>query len=572
MYLASGEDVETPAAGFRDSYAPDMAKSSQTEMVRSNHFLTDQHGLLSLLQASQLVTGDLDLDQVLHHLAESARTLVDARFSAVGVVDDHGTMERFIHVGMSPELVEQMGAPPRGLGVLGAVLTGDAPIRLRNLTEDPRSVGAPLAHPGMKAFLGVPITIRGSTYGALYVTNPTEKAFTAHDEALVKALAATAATAISNARLYEQSRRAQELSAALSEVAAKLLDAEGGEVFGVLAESLVPLTGAQLVSVVVSEARGSEFYVNTARGLRAARIEGSSVPWMDCVLSRAMDGEPGITPEGGEEPVPFADDIPSASMVAVPLVVSGDRVAALCATRSAEESPFTTDDLDLLSEFATQAGLAIALAWARADRQRLEIVDERARIAQDLHDHVIQRLFGTGLGLEALASTHPQLSDSIEAHVTQIDAAIADIRTAIFTLQTRTGAEATRHRLLRIVTEHSGTLSAPPRITFVGPIDLIIVGPLADDIAAALRETLCNVARHANAKTVEVEITATFDTVTLIVEDDGVGLSSDSSRRSGTDNLSARARAHGGEFTLSSRRSGGTRALWQVPVHSSGPS
>nr|WP_255727406.1 GAF domain-containing protein [Nesterenkonia sp. DZ6] len=539
-------------------------------MVRSNHFLTDQHGLLSLLQASQLVTGDLDLDQVLHNLAESARTLVDARFGALGVVDDHGTMERFIHVGMSPELVKQMGSPPRGLGVLGAVLTGGAPIRLRNLTEDPRSVGAPLAHPAMKAFLGVPITIRGSTYGALYLTNPSEKAFTSHDEALVKALAATAATAIDNARVYERSRRAQELSAALSEVAAKLLAAEGGEVFGVLAESVVSLTGAQLVSVVVSEAVGRDFYVHTARGDRATQIECSSVPWMDCVLARAMDGEPGITPEGGDEPVPFADDIPSASMVAVPLVVDGDRVAALCATRSADESPFTDDDLELLEEFAAQAGLAIALAWARADRQRLEIVDERARIAQDLHDHVIQRLFGTGLGLEALASAHPQLSDSIETHVTQIDAAIGDIRTAIFTLQTRTGAEATRHRLLRILTELSDTLSAQPRITFVGTIDLIIVGSLADDVAAALRETLCNVARHADATTIEVEITATPHTVTLRVDDDGVGLSSDTSRRSGTDNLRARARAHGGDFTLSPRGAGGTRALWWAPVKSPG--
>lgn len=268
-------------------------------MVRSNHFLTDPHGLLSLLQASQLVTGDLDLDQVLHHLAESARTLVDARFGALGVVDDQGAMERFIHVGMSPELVKRMGAPPRGLGVLGAVLTGGATIRLRNLTEDPRSVGPPLAHPAMEAFLGVPIVVRGGTYGALYVTNTSEKAFTAHDEALLKALAATAATAIDNARLYTRSRRAQELSAALSDVAAKLLDAETEEVFGVLAESVVSLTGAELVSVVVSEAMGSEFYVDTARGVRAARIEGSSVPWMDCVVSRAMDGEPGITPAGG---------------------------------------------------------------------------------------------------------------------------------------------------------------------------------------------------------------------------------------------------------------------------------
>lgn len=556
----------TPSSDFRDLYASDAHTPSRAEMARSNHFLTADHGLLNLLQASQLVTGELDVDQVLFNLAEAARTLVDAHFGALGVVDDKGEMERFIHVGMPPELVEQMGHPPRGLGVLGAVLSGGAPIRLRNLADDPRSVGPPLGHPAIQAFLGVPITIRGSVYGALYVTNPSKKAFTAHDEALIKALAATAATAIDNARLYESSRRSQELSAALGDVAGKLLNVGSTEVFGVLAESLVSLTGAQLVSVVVSEAVGSELYVDTARGVRAARIEGSSVPWMDCVLSRAMDGEPGITTEGGEEPVPFADDIPRASMVAVPLVVDGDRVAALCATRSADESPFTQDDLALLSEFAAQAGLAVALAWARADKQRLEIVEDRARIAQDLHDHVIQRLFGTGLGLEALASPHPQLTDSIETHVTQIDAAIADIRTAIFTLQTRTGAEATRHRLLRILAELSGTLPTPAQVTFTGPIDLIIVGPLADDMAAVLRETLSNVVRHADARTVEVAITANSHTVELKVDDDGIGLSPDSSRRSGIENLSARARGHGGDFTVSARSSGGTRALWRVPV------
>ncbi|MGJ9373299.1 GAF domain-containing protein [Nesterenkonia sp. CF4.4] len=559
--------MSAPIPNSPDRSAPDPARPRRTTGGQSENFLEDHHGLLSLLQASELVTGDLDLDEVLHHLAESARTLVDAQFAALGVVDDQGALERFIHVGMSPELVEQMGAPPQGLGVLGAVLTGNQPIRVQNLAQDPRSVGAPLNHPDMQAFLGVPIKIRGSTYGALYLTNPSEKAFTEQDEALVKALTATAATAINNARLYKQSCRAQELSAALSNVSAKLLDAEGDEVFGMLAESVASLTNAQLVSVVVSEAVGKELHVDTARGARAARIEGTSVPWIDCVLSRAMEGEPGMTPEGGDEPVPFADDIPSASMVAVPLIVDGDRVAALCATRAATEARFTTDDLALLSDFATQAGLAVALAWARADRQRLEMVQERARIARDLHDNVIQRLFGTGLGLQALASTDPKHATRIETHVTQIDDAIADIRTAIFALETQAPSQNIRHRLLEVVSELSPRLSTIPRIVFTGPIDLILDDQLADDAVAVLRESLSNAARHAHAQTVSVEITANETQISITVDDDGVGLSQSPVRRSGTKNLHARARAHGGDFHLTPRSSGGTRACWQVPVN-----
>ncbi|MGJ9373264.1 GAF domain-containing protein [Nesterenkonia sp. CF4.4] len=227
----------------------------------------DRHGVLDLLQASQLVTEDLDLDQVLHHLVEAARALVDARFAALGVLDDEGTLERFIHIGMSAELVRRMGDPPQGLGLLGAVLNGET-LRLQNLAEDPRSVGAPLGHPAMQAFLGVPITIQGSTYGALYLTNPSAEAFTADDEVLIRALAGTAATAINNARLYEQTRRAQELHAALGDAATRLLAAEDTEIFGVLAESIVSLLEAQLVLVAVSESVGRELYVDTARGGR----------------------------------------------------------------------------------------------------------------------------------------------------------------------------------------------------------------------------------------------------------------------------------------------------------------
>jgi signal transduction histidine kinase len=546
----------------------ELHSSSQQVVAPDSRLLAAQPGLQSLFEECQLVTSELDLTRVLHQVVESIVALVDAQYGALGVLSLDGSLEQFIHVGVSEEFVDRIGHLPEGHGILGAVNDASGPIRLEDFTKDPRAVGFPEHHPPMDSFLGVPIKIRGETFGNLYLTNRAGGPFTAEDEELVTALAATAATAINNARHYGEARRAQQLSAALGEVTAALLASPSTDAFGVLTESVAALTSAQLVSVVVSEAVGKELCVDTARGEGASLIEGTSVPWIDCVLSRAMNGEPGMTPKGGNEPVPFMGDIPSASMIAVPLVVSGDRVAALCATRTASEPPFAASELDLLSDFATQAGLAVALAWSRADRQRLEIVEERARIARDLHDHVIQRLFGTGLGLQGLASADTKQAACLEAHVAEIDAAIADIRTAIFALQTHATSRTARHRLLDVMSELSPKLSTIPRMSFSGPVDLILEGSLADDAVAVVRESLTNVARHAHANAVSVDINATDTHVTVTVDDNGIGLSPGSSHSSGTKNLSARAQAHGGEFHLRPRKSGGTRALWYAPVDS----
>lgn len=553
----------------------DSAPRPETERRNSNpqvdaqdhRMMGAQPGLRGLWEASLLVTGELDLSNVLRQIAESALTLVDAQYGALGVIDPEGQLEQFIHVGMPKELVAKIGHLPEGHGVLGAVIDTSCPIRLTDLNKDPRAVGSPEHHPPMDTFLGVPIKIRGVTFGNLYLTNRSGGPFTQEDEELVKELATAAATAINNARLYGEAQRAQQLSAALGEVSSALLASPDTDAFGVLAQSVASLTGAQLVSVVVSEAVGSKLRVETARGEGAFSIEGTTMPWTDSVVSRAMKGQPGITPRDGDAPAPFIGDVPSASIMAVPLVISGDRVAALCATRFAEESPFTEGHLELLTEFATQAGLAVALAWSRVERQRLDMVEERARIARDLHDNVIQRLFGTGLGLQALASSRPAQAATLETHVTQIDAAIADIRTAIFALQTQAPTQNARHRLLEVVSELSPRLSTIPRLVFIGPVDLILEGTLADDAVAVLRESLTNVARHAQAETVSVEINAAEAQVSITVEDDGLGLSSSLSRRSGTKNLHARASAHGGEFQLTSRSSGGTRAHWYAPVN-----
>lgn len=285
----------------------------------------------------------------------------------------------------------------------------------------------------------------------------------------------------------------------------------------------------------------------------------------ESVITRALDGAYGISNRGEGEGL-FRERVDAASTIAVPLAVSGRAVGALCATRGSDRPRFTTSDLASASEFAVQGGLAVALAWACADRQRLDLIEERARIARDLHDNLIQRLFGTGLGLQTPAASTPAHADSIDRHVAEIDAAIADIRTAIFTLRLRPGAPSARHRLLDVVTEFTSDLSAPAQITFSGPVDLIVVDALADDVVAVVREVLSNVARHANATTTKVDVLVSVDAVIITVDDDGDGVPTHITRTSGIQNLRMRARSHGGAFTLERRQPTGTRARWQAPI------
>lgn len=548
---------------------PDASHSELEDTIgdlldRAGRVLAAQGRLRSLLMANRVIVDGLELDEVLGHITEAAIGLVSAEYGALGVIGPDGGLERFIHVGISAEEARSIGHLPTGRGLLGAVIDGDGPIRLEDIGADPRSVGFPPHHPPMCGFLGVPIRVRGEAYGTLYLANRAGSSFSAEDEELVVALAATAGVAIDNARMYEEARRRQRLSTAISEVAAALLAPDAGDAFDVVAERVASLSGADLVTVVVP--RSSErFGVAVARGVGAHAIEGTILSGGDSIVARVIAGGRIVTSHDDIDGLPFEERLAGGSTIAVPLVVSGVTVGALCVTRGADGSSFSAVDLETVSEFAGQAGLAVALAWARADRQRLAVIEERARIARDLHDQVIQRLFGAGLGLQALAEAVPEHAATLGIHIDEIDAAIADIRTAVFTLRSRNASASTRHRILDAVSESTQGLRATPRVTFAGPVDLLVVGELADDVVAVVRETLSNVARHANAESTAVDVTVSRLEVVVLVEDDGVGIPERIRRRSGIANLGERARARGGGFTLERRQSGGTRARWHVP-------
>jgi signal transduction histidine kinase len=562
-----GEDLD-----FSDAPRSELERTIEELVDRAQRVLQTQGRLRSLLQANRAIVEELDLVKVLRRIVEAGLSLVDAQYGALGVISHDGQLEQFVHVGMPDKTAKLIGHLPEGHGLLGAVIEQAETIRLEHLSEDPRSVGFPDHHPPMDAFLGVPIRVRDKVFGNLYLTNPKSGVFTREDEDLVSALAATAGIAIENARLFDETQRRQRWSSALADVTSVLLSGEAADVLAVLAERLAVVIDAELVSVVVPGPEEGTLLVDTARGTDADTVTGRIYPAEGTLAGRAMASGT-IASTDAEGVGEHVDGQPGAGpTIALPLFAAGKPLGVLAISRSPGAPRFSDAELGMATEFASQTGVAIELTRARADRQRLDLVDERSRIARDLHDHVIQRLFGTGLALQSLAASDPAHSSALLDQVDAIDAAISEIRTAVFTLSQRRRTEngSLRHRVLDTANEVASALGSPPRLTFAGPVDLLIRDDFADDVVAVIRESLSNVVRHASATVVEVEVTADGDTVSVTVDDDGVGVPDAPVRASGTSNLAERASARGGAFTMTRREDGGTRARWTAVIPNEG--
>jgi GAF domain-containing protein len=544
--------------GFPDGPRSELERTIEELIEHAQTVLRTQGRLRSLVRANSLVVAKLDLAEVLRRIAEAAVELVGAQYGALGVVAPEGHLEQFIHVGMPPAQAAAIGHLPEGHGLLGAVIDTGENIRIPRISDDPRSAGFPAHHPEMDSFLGVPIRVRDEVYGNLYLTNGSGGQFTPEDEELVAALAATAGIAIEHARLFDESERRHRWTAALAEVTSALLSGSA-DVLAVIADKVGSVVDADLVTVIVPAQEPDALVVRLARGVGADDLEGRIFPAADSLAGRALAEDSIVATE--TETIPTYDwQAALGPSIALPLKAAGEALGVLTLSRSPGAPRFTSGDLDMAADFAAQAGVAIELGRAREDRQRLELVGERGRIARDLHDHVIQRLFAAGLSLQLIADASPTQSAAIAEQVTAIDGAIADIRTAIFALA----------QILDIATESARTLGFSPRVVFTGPVDLLVTGGLAEDVAAVVRECLANIARHARAGMASVEIDATDDGVTIVVEDDGVGLPDEIDRRSGTSNLAARALAWQGSYTLLPRAGGGTRASWSATWTSGG--
>jgi signal transduction histidine kinase len=561
--MSDGQSIDFP-----DEPRGELDLALDNLVARARDVLKIQGRLRSLLRANQAIVEQLELPVVLERIVASAVDLVGAKYGALGVVAPDGTLEQFINVGMTPEQIVAIGHLPEGHGLLGALIDDPHPIRLERLAYDDRSAGFPANHPPMGAFLGVPVRVRQEVYGNLYLSNDDSRAFSAEDEQLVTALAATAGVAIENARLFAETQRRQAWSAASAEFTANLLSPENGSAIGIFAERILTLSAAEVVWVLLPSEDPSELVVHIACGLDADNMQGSLITAIDSLAASIIrGGQPRQVDDGIDLGFTLSDGRALGPAMAVPLMTDGLAEGVLLVARMQRGRPFATTDLEMAADFAGQASVAMELEAARADRQRMVVLEDRGRIARDLHDHVIQQLFGTGLELQSIAGSLPMgpVSDRLIQSVTNLDASISQIRTIIFALsaQTNEAHNTVRHRIIDLANELAPALESTPAVSFSGPVDLILTDDLADDVLAVAREALVNVIKHAGATHTSVTITVHEGQVFVEIIDNGHGFE-DVQRRSGVANLEHRALSRGGVFALESN-SDGTRVLWQVP-------
>jgi signal transduction histidine kinase len=531
----------------------------------------------ALLEAVVAVGSQLELEMVLRQIVEAAVKLVNARYGALGVIGEGGRLAEFVPVGLTEEEIAAIHHWPEGRGLLGELVRNPQPLRLHDISADARSTGFPDGHPPMHSFLGVPVRIRDEVFGNLYLTEKRSGDFDEEDEALVLALAAAAGVAIENARLYAEARRQQQWLQANAEVTRRLLSGdERGAVLELVARQALEMSGADLVVLALPADGGERLVIEHACGEGAEGTLGLVLPVAGSASGIVMTSGKPLTMEdfSTDDRVARAarEHMPLGPAVLVPLGRPGDVRGVLTAGRHRGALPLSPPAVEMVITFAAQAGIGLELAEHRRDVQRLELLEDRDRIARDLHDQVIQRLFATGMSLQGATALirDPEVEQRIHQAVDALDETIRDIRSAIFALQSRDGAEpaSLRTRILALADEMSGPLGFTPGLRMAGPLDLGVPSAVAQQLLAALREALANTAKHARATRADVVVEAGEELV-LAVRDNGVGLGR-SNRRSGLANLADRAGALSGSLHTGTLAGGGTELVWRVPLLSGG--
>lgn len=531
----------------------------------------------SLLDAVLSVGRELELSQVLQRIAEAAVQLVDAEYGALGVIGDDGQLAQFIPVGVSEQQADGDGPPPTGQGPLGELIRNPLPLRLPDLSQHPSSQGFPPDHPSMRSFLGVPIRVRNEVFGNLYLAEKRDsKEFDSEDETVLSTLAAAAGVAIENARLYEEAHYRQRWMEANAEVTRALLSGVGERrVLGLIVELARTILSADLGVLALPEDGGESLRVVVAVGTDAEDHRGLLLPREGSFAGAAVDaGEVTTSADVEHDPRITAGPPRWAGLgpaVAVPMVAEDMPKGVLLLARTKPRQPFADTQTAPLSAFAAQAAVAMELAERRRDAEQIALLEDRDRIARDLHDLAIQRLFATGMTLQSAMrfAEHPKATERLMRAVDDLDATIKIIRSTIFGLRahdTDAGGEGLRSRITDAVQDVVPALGFTPALRMEGLLDTEVPAEVADQAVAVLREGLSNTARHSGAGIVEVSAETSDGTFRLSVADDGVGMPAEA-RHSGLHNLTERAERLGGELRLETPDGGGTRLVWRVPVH-----
>lgn len=541
--------------------------------VRLQAVLATRDRVYALLEAVVAVGSEIELAAVLRRIVETAAGLVDARYGALGVIGETGTMAEFIPVGLEEAEIAKIDHWPEGRGLLGELIAHPGPLRLADIAAHPGSSGFPDGHPPMRSFLGVPVRIRDEVYGNLYLTEKRGGGqFDEEDEAAVVALAAAAGVAIKNARLYEEAQRSQQWLRASAEVTRRLLSGpDPDEVLDLVTQHVLEMSGADLAVLALPDSDQGALVIRHAAGLNAARARGLSLPAESLSAEVMTTGEPVTVADFSQDGrvTPAARERMSLGpAVILPLGGSGSVRGVLTVGRHPGAMPLTPAAAEMAGSFAAQAAIVLALADARRGTEQLTLLQDRERIARDLHDLVIQRLYATGMSLQGVVPLieRPEVTDRVSRAVDAMDETIREIRSAIFALQVpRYAARADpRERVLDVLREMTELLGFAPALSLVGDLGDQVPEEAAEQLLVALREALSNAARHAGASQVEVTVAAGPNLV-LVVRDNGTGMGG-TTRRSGLANLAERAVRLGGSLSVGPAGEAGTELRWQVPL------
>lgn len=543
--------------------------------------------VVALHQASLELVSNLSQEAVLEHIVELAKEQVGARYAALGVIDDEGTMEQFIYTGMGPEESKRIAHKPYGLGMLGAVKEERRTIRIPEISDDARSSGFPENHPLMHSFLGVPILLGDTLLGLIYLTDKEDyPQFVEDDERVIETLAAYAAVAISNSRLYREltdrdealTQRNEDL-ALLNDVASAL--ASSLELDDVLEQTLTHVMsylGVESGEIFLREEGTDDLKLALHRG------EAAEAFWTKDRFEMG-EGFVGTVAKMGKPLVSTAlkDDVRYLRravvesgfhcLASIPLMAGGNVVGVMnVATR--QNRTLDKREVRLLSAIGTWAGITIENARLHRQARRLAVLEERERIGMDLHDGIVQSIYAVGLALDfarlAIEEDPDQARHKIEQAIEGLNSTIGDIRAYISDLRPRQfGGEGLMEGLQRLVDEYRANTSAEAHLA--GPKDGLATLPPthATTLFHICQEALANVAKHGHARHTEVRLWTTKDRVLLEVSDDGHGFDIHKMSMTlghGLSNMHTRAHKVGGDVEITSESGEGTTVLAWVPM------
>lgn len=549
---------------------PDVPRLALDQLLeqlrdRADDVLATQGRLRGLLRANAVLASDLSLPSLLQSVVDEARVLLQARYAAIVVMGANDRMAEFVQIGMPASLLTRVQGHPswREISELMAPDTAAGEEQPETSYEAAKTDGGALDR------LERPIRVGDKTYGRLFLRKQTGLVFTEEDEEIATALAVTAGVAIANASLFDESEQRHRWVVAASALANDLVSREPARPLELVCHHAVHAARADFATLTLPDETHTAVVASADGPLAGETI--SHVGELQADARRTLQtGRPHVRNDYGDDHPPLAGNVRVGSVMVVPLV-AGDHVeGALTVGRVAGEAEFGKADLAMAAAFAVQAALALAFNTARRVELRLARLEDRDRIAMDLHDHVVQEVFAVGMGLEALSKDleNPEQSTRVRRYISSLNNTIGMIRTRIFELQSDGedpgGLQAQLLQLADAQTEHLGYA---PQLQFSGPIDAAVDQTLAEDILAVTAEALSNCARHAHATSVVLLVARRDGLLTVTITDDGVGIGA-TTRSSGLGHMRRRAERHGGTCTFTTPTAGGTRLIWTAQLDS----